>query len=129
MIDHGLRTIIVIAGGVEIDERASAWARPAAPGTVDPSGGNIPAYFMPQGVSADLIATKYGFSRDDVDAYAVESQKRARRKRLGQGQFQAKSVIPVKDHQRPDASSTATSTCGPGTDMQSLGSAAARPSS
>ena len=32
----------------------------------------IPAYFMPQGVSADLIATKYGFSRDDVDAYAVE---------------------------------------------------------
>src|ERR1700679_3244571 len=37
----------------------------------------IPAYFMPQGVSADLIATKYGFSRDDVDAYAVESQKRA----------------------------------------------------
>ena len=35
------------------------------------------SYFMPQGVSADLIATKYGFSRDDVDAYAVESQKRA----------------------------------------------------
>src|SRR4029079_16552110 len=34
----------------------------------------VPAYFMPQGVSADLIATRYGFSRDDVDAYAVESQ-------------------------------------------------------
>ena len=37
----------------------------------------VPTYFMPQGISADLIATKYGFSRDDVDAYAVESQKRA----------------------------------------------------
>ena len=32
----------------------------------------IPMYFVPQGISADLIATKYGFSRDDVDAYAVE---------------------------------------------------------
>jgi acetyl-CoA C-acetyltransferase len=43
---------------------------------MDPSVG-IPSYFVPQGISADLIATKYGFSRDDVDAYAVESQKRA----------------------------------------------------
>ncbi len=43
---------------------------------MDPSV-NFPGYFMPQGVSADLIATKYGFSRDDVDAYAVESQRRA----------------------------------------------------
>ena len=38
---------------------------------------------MPQGISADLIATKYGFSRDDVDAYAVESQKRAARRVAG----------------------------------------------
>ena len=38
----------------------------------------IRSYFMPQGVSADLIATKYGFSRDDVDGYAVESQRRAK---------------------------------------------------
>ena len=37
----------------------------------------IQTYFVPQGISADLIATKYGFCRDDVDAYAVESQKRA----------------------------------------------------
>jgi len=37
----------------------------------------IKSYFMPQGVSADLIATKYGFSRDDVDQYAVSSQQRA----------------------------------------------------
>ena len=50
--------------------------RRAAPGRWIPSIA-IPTYFVPQGISADLIATKYGFSRDDVDAYAVESQKRA----------------------------------------------------
>ena len=55
----------------------------------------LKSYFLPQGISADLIATKYGFSRDDVDAYAVESQKRAG-KAWEEGRF-AKSVIPVKD--------------------------------
>jgi len=45
---------------------------------VDPSAA-FHHYFVPQGVSADLIATLYGFSRTDVDAYAVESQKRAAR--------------------------------------------------
>jgi acetyl-CoA C-acetyltransferase len=50
---------------------------------------------MPQGVSADLIATKYGFSRDDVDTYAVESQRRAG-KAWDAGYFK-NSVIPVKD--------------------------------
>jgi acetyl-CoA C-acetyltransferase len=50
---------------------------------------------MPQGVSADLIATKYGFSRDDVDAYAVESQKRAA-EAWDDGRF-TRSVMPVKD--------------------------------
>ena len=55
----------------------------------------IKAYFMPQGVSADLIATKYGFSRDDVDAYAVESQRRAKAA-WDDGRF-ARSVVPVKD--------------------------------
>jgi acetyl-CoA C-acetyltransferase len=74
---------------------------------------------MPQGISADLIATKYGFSRDDVDAYAVESQKRAATA-WADGRF-GKSVIKIKDvngltildrdeHMRPD------------TTMQSLGS-------
>lgn len=53
------------------------------------------SYFAPQGIGADLIATKYGFSRDDVDAYAVESQKRAA-KAWKEGRF-SKSVIPVKD--------------------------------
>ena len=53
------------------------------------------SYFAPQGIGADLIATKYGFSRDDVDAYAVESQTRAA-KAWREGRF-SKSVIPVKD--------------------------------
>jgi len=53
------------------------------------------SYFAPQGIGADLIATKYGFSRDDVDAYAVESQKRAA-KAWKEGRF-SKSVIGVKD--------------------------------
>ncbi|MBP1858198.1 acetyl-CoA C-acetyltransferase [Rhizobium herbae] len=84
---------IVIAGGVESMSRigmgmsGGAWY-------MDPSV-NFPGYFMPQGVSADLIATKYGFSRDDVDAYAVESQKRAGHS-WDNGYFD-KSVIPVKD--------------------------------
>jgi acetyl-CoA C-acetyltransferase len=55
----------------------------------------VPTYFMPQGVSADLIATKYGFSRDNVDAYAVQSQQRAA-KAWDEGRFK-NSVIPVKD--------------------------------
>src|SRR5262245_719118 len=55
----------------------------------------LKSYFMPQGISADLIATKYGFSRDDVDAYAVESQRRAATA-WNEGRF-ARSVISVKD--------------------------------
>ncbi|MGL4440456.1 MAG: acetyl-CoA C-acyltransferase, partial [Bosea sp. (in: a-proteobacteria)] len=61
---------------------------------VDPSVA-IDTYFMPQGVAADLIATKFGFSRDDVDAYAVQSHKRAHAA-WEKGYF-ANSVIPVKD--------------------------------
>jgi acetyl-CoA C-acetyltransferase len=55
----------------------------------------IKSYYLPQGISADLIATKYGFSRDDVDAYAVESQNRASRS-WNDGNF-SRSVVPVKD--------------------------------
>ena len=61
---------------------------------VDPSIA-VAHYFLPQGISADLIATKYGFSRDDVDAYAVESQKRAAAA-WDEGRFD-RSVMPVKD--------------------------------
>lgn len=52
-------------------------------------------YFVPQGISADLIATKYGYSRDDVDAYAVESQKRAKAA-WDDNRFNG-SIVPVKD--------------------------------
>ncbi len=100
---------IVIAGGVESMSRVGmGMAGGAWP--VDPSVA-IPGLFMPQGVSADLIATKYGFSRDDVDAYAVESQKRTAHS-WDNGYFD-KSIVPVKDvngltilakdeHMRPD---------------------------
>ena len=84
---------MTIGGGVESMSRVGIGASGGA-WPVDPAIA-IKSYFMPQGVSADLIATKYGFSRDDVDAYAVESQKRAA-KAWGEGRF-AKSVAPVKD--------------------------------
>ena len=61
---------MTIGGGVKSMSRVGIGASGGA-WPVDPSLA-IPAYFMPQGVSADLIATEYGFSRDDVDAYAVE---------------------------------------------------------
>jgi len=84
---------LVVSGGVESMSRVGIGASGGA-WPVDPQVA-IPSYFMPQGVSADLIATKYGFSRDDCDAYAVESQKRTA-KSWKQGRFK-KSVVPVKD--------------------------------
>ncbi|WP_227998016.1 acetyl-CoA C-acetyltransferase [Nocardia australiensis] len=84
---------LVLAGGVESMSRVAmgsdggAWA-------LDPAT-NYDTYFVPQGVSADLIATIEGFSRDDVDAYAVRSQELAAAATTG-GYF-AKSVVPVKD--------------------------------
>ncbi|HZP75332.1 MAG TPA: acetyl-CoA C-acetyltransferase [Pseudolabrys sp.] len=84
---------MTIGGGVESMSRVGIGASGGA-WPVDPSIA-VPAYFMPQGISADLIATKYGFSRDDVDAYAVESQKRAAAA-WDEGRFK-KSVMAVKD--------------------------------
>ena len=66
---------MAIGGGVESMSRVGIGASGGA-WAVDPTIA-VAHYFVPQGISADLIATKYGFSRDDVDAYAVESQKRA----------------------------------------------------
>src|SRR5256885_16395998 len=66
---------MAIGGGVESMSRVGIGASGGA-WPVDPSIA-VKSYFMPQGISADLIATRYGFSRDDVDTYAVESQKRA----------------------------------------------------
>ena len=112
---------MTIGGGVESMSRVGIGSAGGA-WSVDPSIA-VAHYFLPQGVSADLIATKYGFSRDDVDAYAVESQKRAATA-WEDGRF-SRSVVPVKDvngltilakdeHMRP------------GTTMQSL--AALKPS-
>src|SRR5579872_535749 len=84
---------MTIGGGVESMSRVGIGASGGA-WPMDPALA-IPAYFMPQGVSADLIATKYGFSRDDVDAYAVQSQKRAGQS-WAEGRFK-NSVVPVKD--------------------------------
>lgn len=84
---------MTVGGGVESMSRVGIGASGGA-WPLDPMIA-LPSYFLPQGISADLIATKYGFSRDDVDAYAVESQKRAG-VAWDEGRF-AKSVIPVKD--------------------------------
>jgi len=106
---------IVIAGGVESMSRVGLGMSGGA-WFMDPSV-NFPAYFMPQGVSADLIATKYGFSRDDVDAYAVESQKRAANA-WEKGYFK-NSVIPIKD-QNGLVILAHDEHMRPGTDMQAL---------
>jgi acetyl-CoA C-acetyltransferase len=84
---------MTIGGGVESMSRVGIGASGGA-WPMDPSIA-VETYFLPQGISADLIATKYGFSRDDVDAYAVESQQRAARS-WQEGRFK-KSVVPVKD--------------------------------
>ncbi|KRA65956.1 acetyl-CoA acetyltransferase [Caulobacter sp. Root655] len=84
---------LAIGGGVESMSRVPMGSDGGAWPT-DPSSA-FKTYFTPQGVSADLIATLYGFSRDDVDAYAVESQKRAAAS-WADGRFK-KSVISVKD--------------------------------
>ncbi|MGF6172868.1 acetyl-CoA C-acetyltransferase [Ensifer sp. 4252] len=108
---------IVIAGGVESMSRVGL-GMSGGSWFMDPSV-NLPAYFMPQGVSADLIATKYGFSRDDVDAYAVETQKRAAHS-WEKGYFK-KSVVPVKD-QNGLTILDRDEHMRPGTDMQALAS-------
>src|ERR1700742_3190318 len=107
---------MTIGGGVESMSRVGIGASGGA-WPLDPSIA-LKSYFLPQGISADLIATKYGFSRADVDAYAVESQKRAAAA-WNEGRFK-NSVLTVRDvngmtilakdeHMRPD------------TTMQSLG--------
>ena len=107
---------MTIGGGVESMSRVGMGASGGAWAS-DPQIA-LSSYFVPQGVSADLVATKHGFSRDDVDSYALESQKRAACA-WDEGRFK-NSVIKVKDingltilgkdeHIRPD------------TTMQSLG--------
>jgi acetyl-CoA C-acetyltransferase len=84
---------LVVAGGVESMSRVpigadgGAWAQ-------DPET-NSATLFVPQGIGADLIATLDGFTREDVDAFALESQRRATAARAA-GYF-SKSVVPVRD--------------------------------
>jgi acetyl-CoA C-acetyltransferase len=84
---------MAVGGGVESMSRVGIGAAGGA-WAMDPTIA-VPHYFLPQGISADLIATRYGFSRADVDAYAVESQRRAA-EAWEDGRFN-KSVVPVKD--------------------------------
>ncbi len=106
---------MAVGGGVEAMSRVPMGSDGGAWPT-DPSSA-FPTYFVPQGVSADMIATKYGFSRDDVDAYSVESHKRAA-KSWAEGRF-GKSVIAVKN-QLGLVQLDRDETVRPNTDMQTL---------
>ena len=105
-----------IAGGVEMMGRVAMGSDGAAI-AADPSIA-MDTYFVPQGISADIIATKYGFSRDQADALAVESQRRAKvawdEKRFDKSVITIKDQngIPMLDHDEY---------MRPSTDMQSLG--------
>lgn len=101
---------LVVAGGVESMSRVPIGADGGAYAQ-DPTT-SYDAYFVPQGIGADLIATLEGFSRADVDAYAVASQRRAEQA-WSRGYF-ARSIVPVRDingvtlldhdeHRRPDS--------------------------
>jgi len=105
-----------IAGGVECMSRVAMGADGAAI-AVDPSIA-MNTYFVPQGISADIIATEYGISRDDADALAVASQDRAAKawqeKRFDRSIIAIKDMngLPILDHDEY---------MRPGTDMQALG--------
>ena len=106
-----------IAGGVEMMGRVAMGSDGAAI-AVDPSLAMKP-YFVPQGISADIIATEYGFSRDEADALAVESQKRAA-KAWDEDRFNG-SILTIKDMNGITILDH-DEYMRPGTDMQSLGS-------
>jgi len=100
---------LIVAGGVESMSRVPMGSDGGA-WVLDPET-NYDTYFVPQGISADLIATLGGFTREDCDSYALQSQERAAKARAG-GHF-AKSIVPVTDrnglllldrdeHLRPD---------------------------
>jgi acetyl-CoA C-acetyltransferase len=85
---------LVIGGGVECMSRVPMGSDSGAM-HADPAIA-YKIYFVPQGIGADLIASKWGFSREDVDSYAVESQRRATNA-WDNGYFE-NSVVPIKDH-------------------------------
>ena len=85
---------VTIGGGVECMSRVPMGSDGGAM-AIDPQTA-YRSYFVPQGISADLIATLHGFSREDVDAYAVASQQRAAAA-WSEGRFNG-SVVPIRDH-------------------------------
>jgi acetyl-CoA C-acetyltransferase len=105
-----------IAGGVEMMGRVAMGSDGAAI-AVDP-GLAMKTYFVPQGISADIIATEYGFTRDMADALAVESQRRAAQA-WAENRF-AKSVLTIRDQNGLPILAT-DEYMRPGTDMQALG--------
>ena len=105
-----------IAGGVEMMSRVPMGSDGAAI-AADPTLA-MKSCFVPQGISADLIATEYGFTRDDADALAVESQRRAAIA-WAEGRF-AKSVLTIRDRNGLPILLT-DEHMRPGTDMQTLG--------
>jgi acetyl-CoA C-acetyltransferase len=106
-----------IAGGVEMMSRVPMGSDGAAI-AVDPELA-MKTYFVPQGISADIIATKYGFSRNDVDSYAVESQNRAS-KAWKESRFK-KSITQINDQNGIEILSK-DEYLRPDTNMQSLAS-------
>ena len=111
---------MAIGGGVESMSRVAMGSDGGA-WPVDPESA-FKTYFTPQGIGADLIATLHGFSRDDVDAFAVESQKRAALA-WAENRF-ARSVVPVRDqlglpilardeHMRPEATMQSLASLNP----------------
>jgi acetyl-CoA C-acetyltransferase len=105
-----------IAGGVEMMGRVAMGSDGAAI-AVDPSIA-MNTYFVPQGISADIIATEYGFSRDDADALAMASQNRA--EAAWKEERFSKSVVPVRDVNGLTILEH-DEYMRPGTDMQALG--------
>jgi acetyl-CoA C-acetyltransferase len=105
-----------VAGGVEMMGRVPMGSDGAAI-AVDPTVA-MKTYFVPQGISADIIATEYGFTRDQADALAVESQRRAAQS-WAENRF-AKSIITIKD-QNGLTILDHDEYMRPGTDMQTLG--------
>ena len=105
-----------IAGGVEMMGRVAMGSDGAAI-AVDPSIA-MDTYFVPQGISADIIATEYGFSRDEADALGVESQKRAKAA-WDENRFE-KSIVTIRDQNGLEILGH-DEYMRPQTDMQSLG--------
>jgi acetyl-CoA C-acetyltransferase len=105
-----------IAGGVEMMGRVAMGSDGAAI-AADPTLA-MKTYFVPQGISADIIATEYGFSRDDADLLAVESQNRAARA-WADHRF-SRSIIDIRDRNGLSILNH-DEYMRPGTDMQALG--------